>query len=100
MFEKAQTSRQWVGWVLRVACLAGIWVAFVLVFLLLGIALITAPGCIARRIDKGIRIAGSVGITAAPAAGSFACNALGPGRSPSPGRSPGCEPCRCAADHP
>jgi hypothetical protein len=40
------------------------------------------------------------GSSATPAAGSFACNALGPGRSLSPGRSPGCVPCRCAADHP
>ena len=31
---------------------------------------------------------------------SFACNAPGPGRSSSPGRSLGCGPCRCAAEPP
>ena len=38
--------------------------------------------------------------SATPAARSFTCNAPGPGPSTSPGRSPGCVPCRCAAEPP
>ena len=38
------------------------------------------------------------GSSATPAGSSCACNAPGHGPSSSPGRSPGCGPCRCAAE--
>jgi hypothetical protein len=58
-------------------------------------------GALAVAEPKALRTGCSTwpqGWCATPAASCCACKPPGPGRSSSPGRSPGCEPYRCAAD--